>query len=125
MDGAGSKNTVTVTLSDSGGASATATATATVEPDTTEPVISASSGTLVQNSDTYVLDLGNVTLGDTPELIALSLLNDSAGPTDLVSGQLALANTTDFFNSFNDISDLGAGDGSIAGYVGIRYQHSR
>jgi hypothetical protein len=88
-------------------------------PLTTEPVISTSSGTLVRNGNAYVLNLGTVTEGDTPELFALSLLNDTSAPTDLISAQFAISNATGFFNSFNGISGLGAGDESVAGYVAL------
>ena len=121
-DASTASDTITVNAIDSLGGEAPGAISVIPQPtaSTTDPVLSTSSGTLDQFGNTYVLNLGSVTQGDTPELIALSLLNDDmADPTDLLSVGFSTSNTAGFFSSFNDISDLGAGDGSVAGYVAV------
>jgi hypothetical protein len=67
------------------------------------------SGTLSQTGTTYVLDLGNVVLGDSVGA-QLQLDNDVTGPADALSGSFDLNSADDFsYNGWNPLAFLAAG----------------
>src|SRR6202035_4505648 len=86
-------------------------------PPTAEPVLTASSGRLLNvGGNHYILDLGNVTQGDTANLVALSIANQG---TDPLSGDFAVTGATGVLSRFDPISDLASGASAVAGYAAV------
>ena len=72
--------------------------------------ITASGGELTQNGNNYVLNLGTVTQGDSPQMVNLSITNGATGPADLLSGNMSLISN----DGFSD-TDAGTFSGLAAG----------
>ena len=69
-------------------------------------------GTLTQNGENWLLDLGNVVL-NTSSTRTIRLKNDVAGPADTLGGLFALIDNNDFgLTGFGPVSGLGAGQSS-------------
>ncbi|MCB1687956.1 MAG: choice-of-anchor D domain-containing protein [Halioglobus sp.] len=67
-------------------------------------------GTLSQSGDNYLLDLGNILLGDSRSSM-LQLENDIFGPADFLMGSFDLTAIDDFlFTGWDPFSGLAAGD---------------